>query len=101
MVDSRIVEHAKVLVRHSTKVMKGDNVLIVVTDRGGMPLAVEVYKETVVAGGSPLIIATPGDAVRGHYKLVPEDYLKIFPKHYFEISRLSKLPRKGCGSDGV
>jgi len=91
MVDSRIVEHAKVLVRHSTKVMKGDNVLIVVTDRGGMPLAVEVYKETVVAGGSPLIIATPGDAVRGHYKLVPEDYLKIFPKHYFELVKASDV----------
>jgi len=91
MVDPRIVEHAKVLVRHSTKVGKGDSVLIAVTDPSGIPLAVEVYKETVVAGGSPLIIAMPSDAVRGHFKLASEEYLKIFPKHYFELVKASDV----------
>lgn len=88
--DPRIREHAKVLVGYSTRVKRGDNVLIMVTDRG-MDLATEVYKEASLLGASPMIIATPTEATRGFYELVPEDCLKTFPKHNHELVKASDV----------
>ncbi len=88
--DPRVVEHAKILVNYSTKVRKGDNVLIQISDYG-KDLAVEIYKQAAALGASPLIVTTPDEAVRGYYTLTPEEYLKIFPKHYYELVKASDV----------
>ena len=88
--DQRILEHAKILVNYSTKVRKGDNVLIQVTDYG-RDLATEIYKETSRLGASPLIVTVPTEAVRGYYDLTPEEYLQVFPGHYYELIKASDV----------
>lgn len=88
--DPRVVEHAKILVNYSTKVRKGDNVLIQISDHG-KDLAVEIYKQAAVLGASPLIVTIPDEAVRGYYTLTPEEYLKIFPKHYYALVKASDV----------
>jgi len=84
------VEHAKILVNYSTKVRKGDNVLIQISDYG-KDLAVEIYKQAAVLGASPLIVTMPDEAMRGYYMLTPEEYLKIFPKHYYALVKASEV----------
>ena len=88
--DPRVSEHAKILVKYSTKVKKGDNVLIQLTDYG-KDLAAEIYKETSILGASPLIVTMPTEAVRGYYDLTPENYLQVFPKHYYELIKASNV----------
>lgn len=55
MVDSRISKWAKVLVRYSLGLKKGDYFLIEGIENG-KPLALEVYKEALAAGAHPVII---------------------------------------------
>lgn len=88
--DPRISEHAKILVNYSTKVKKGDNVLIRISDYG-KNLATEIYKEASRLGASPLIVTLPTEAVRGYYELTPEEYLQVFPKHYYELTKASDV----------
>jgi len=88
--DQRILEHAKILVNYSTKVRKGDNVLIQISDYG-RDLATEIYKEASRLGASPLIVTAPTEAVRGYYELTPEEYLQVFPKHYYELIKASDV----------
>lgn len=88
--DPRVLEHAKILVSYSTKVKKGDNVIIRVTDYG-RDLATEIYKEASRLGASPLIITLPTEAIRGYYELTPEEYLQVFPKHYYELTKASDV----------
>ncbi len=88
--DPRVVKHAKILVNYSTKVEKGDKVIIQISDYG-IDLASEIYKEVAMTGGSPLIIAIPSEAVRGYFELTPKEYLKIFPSHYYELVKSSDV----------
>ena len=88
--DPRISKHAKILVNYSTQVKKGDNVLIQLNDYG-KDLATEIYKEASILGGSPLILTTPTEAVRGYYELTPEEYLRVFPEHYYELIKASDV----------
>jgi len=87
---SRVSKHAKILVKYSTKVKKGDNVLVQLTDYG-RDLAAEIYKETSILGASPLIVTMPTEAVRGYCELTPEDYLQVFPEHYYELIKASNV----------
>jgi aminopeptidase len=89
-VDPRVLKHAKILVNYSTKVGKGDNVLIQISDHG-KDLAIEIYKQAAVLGASPLIVTLPDEAIRGYYTLTPEEYLKIFPKHYYALVKASDV----------
>ncbi len=88
--DPRVSEHAKILVNYSTKVRKGDQVLIGITD-GGRDLATEIYKEASRLGASLLIVTVPTEALRGYYEVTPEDYLNVFPQHYYELVRASDV----------
>jgi len=88
--DQRVLKHAKILVNYSTKVEKGDNVLIQITDYG-RELATEIYKEASRLGASPLIVTVPTEAVRGYYELTPEEYLQVFPRHYYELIKASDV----------
>jgi aminopeptidase len=68
MPDPRIAKLARVLVRYSTSVAPGDRVLI----RGSTvaaPLAVEVFREVLLAGGLPWV------------RLVPEEIGELFFRH--------------------
>ena len=64
--DSRLYDLAKLIVHTSTKVKRGDNVIIQIVDEG-QDLATEIYKEVVHVGGHPLIISTPSEATRGFF----------------------------------
>lgn len=88
--DKRLSELAKILVYYSTRVKKGDNVIILVTDEG-VDLATAIYQETSILGASPLIVTMPTEALRGYYKQTPEEYLQIFPDHYYELIKASDV----------
>jgi len=89
-VDPRISEHARILVEHSAKVREGDRVVIQIGDYG-RELATEVYKESAKRGASPLIVMVPSEALRGYYEATPEEYLQIFPGHYYELVKASDV----------
>ena len=85
-----MTSHAKILVDYSTSVREGDMVLITVEDQG-FDLACEVYKEVSKRGASPLIVAFPSEATRGFYMETPEEYITVFPKHYYELVKASDV----------
>jgi len=85
-----VTEHAKLIVTYATGVKKGDQVLIVASDYG-LDLASEVYKEAAKLGASPLIVMTPSEVTRAYYEVTPEDYLDIFPKHLYELTKASDV----------
>jgi len=85
-----VTSHAKILVDYSTSVREGDMVLITVEDQG-FDLACEVYKEVSKRGASPLIVAFPSEATRGFYVETPEEYITVFPKHYYELVKASDV----------
>jgi len=88
--DLRVTKHADVLVNYSTKVKKGDNVLIQLSDEG-IDLATEIYKKVAQIGGNPLIINTPSEAVRGYYELTPKKFLKNFPTNVYSLAKESDV----------
>jgi aminopeptidase len=88
--DPRVTEHAKLIVTYATGVKKGDQVLIMASDYG-LDLASEVYKEAAKLGASPLIMMTPSELTRAYYEVTPEDYLDLFPKHLFELTKASDV----------
>ncbi len=88
--DQKVTQHAKVLVNYSTRVKERDNVLIQLVDHG-MDVAMEIYKETARLGASPLIVSTPTEAMRSYYDVVPEQYLDVFPRHLYELTKASDV----------
>lgn len=79
MVDERVKKVAKILVEHSTKVKKGDSVLI----NGSFlakDLLFEVYKLVLLKGAYPRVnIGLPGSGTF-YYKNASETQLKHYPK---------------------
>ena len=55
MADQRVAKLAKILVHHSTKVKRGDTVMINASTELAKPLVLEVYREVVKAGGHPIM----------------------------------------------
>jgi aminopeptidase len=88
--DSRLFDFAKLIVHTSTRVKRGDNVIIQISDKG-QDLAIEIYKEVVHVGGHPLIIATPSEATRGFFNIADDETIKTIPKHYFDLVKASDV----------
>ncbi len=55
MVDARLIKLAKVLVHYSLKLKKGD-LFVIEGNTQCEPLALEVYKEALVAGANPILV---------------------------------------------
>jgi aminopeptidase len=88
--DPRVTEHAKLIVTYATGVKKGDQVLIMASDYG-LDLASEIYKEAARRGGSPLIMMTPSEVNRAYYEVIPDEYLDIFPRHFYDLTKASDV----------
>ncbi len=88
--DSRLLDFAKLLVHTSTRVERGDTVLIHIVDVG-QDLATEVFKEVARVGGQPLIVTTPSEATRGFYQAVDDATLTTMPTHYLELVKASDV----------
>jgi aminopeptidase len=74
MKDQRVEALAQILVRYSTKVEKGDTVVISSTTPAE-PLALAVYEEVLRAGGLPMINLAPDGATAAFYELASDDQL--------------------------
>ncbi|MBI2676159.1 MAG: aminopeptidase [Candidatus Aenigmarchaeota archaeon] len=85
MADERIRKVADILVNYSTKVKKGDRVLINF-DWQARELALECYKLCIINGALPKLDANvPGQAYI-YYKHAAEHQLKSFPKvSFYEV----------------
>jgi aminopeptidase len=57
----------------------------------GLDLASEIYKEAAKLGGSPLIVMTPSEVTRAYYEVTPEEFLDIYPKHLYELTKASDV----------
>ncbi len=90
ILDPRISKHAETLVNYSTKVKKGENLLVQVSDEG-MDLAIEIYKKAAQLGANPLILSFPAEAMRGYYELTPEKFLQNFPSHMYALVKASDV----------
>lgn len=88
--DPRIIRHARIIVDYSTKIKKGDNVLIQFSDLG-KELAVEIFKQASKLGASCLIVNSPTEAIEAYYQVTSGKHLKIFPKHLFELVKASDV----------
>lgn len=89
--DSRVVEHAKILVNYCTSVKPGDNVRVGIQDAEGLELATEVCKEAARNGAHPLIIASPSEMIRGLIDSTPIKELGVTPRNYLELTRASDV----------
>ncbi len=86
MVDSRITKLAQLLVYHSTKVKKGDKVIIS-SDVLAEPLIKEIYKLCMQQGAFPTVkIILPGLNYL-YYKYAQDHQLKYYPKLTEEEAR--------------
>jgi aminopeptidase len=75
MSDPRVAKLARVLVNYSTSVAPGDRVLI----RGSVvaaPLAAELYRAVLEAGGLPWVRLVPDSLAELFYRHASEDHLK-------------------------
>ncbi|MEA2497487.1 MAG: aminopeptidase [Thermoleophilaceae bacterium] len=74
MRDQRIENLAQILVRYSTKVQKGESVVI-----GGAssaePLLLSIYEEVLRAGGNPILQMTAEEAAASFYRLASDEQL--------------------------
>jgi aminopeptidase len=79
MVDERISKLAKILVEHSTKVKKGD-LVVINGDTVAEPLVKEVYRLCLLKGAYPAVhLSLPGMA-HTYYKYANDDQLARFPE---------------------
>ncbi|HEX8054071.1 MAG TPA: aminopeptidase [Thermoleophilaceae bacterium] len=74
MKDQRAEALAQILVRYSTKVQKGDTVVIQSTTPAE-PLALAVYEEVLRAGGLPMVQLAPDGAASAFYGLASDEQL--------------------------
>ncbi|MBW2965020.1 aminopeptidase [Candidatus Woesearchaeota archaeon] len=79
MVDERIKKLAGVLVNHSTKVKKGDRVVIS-GDVVAEPLMKEVYRLCLQKGAFPAVHASFPGMSQMYYKYASDEQLKRFPE---------------------
>lgn len=85
MVDPRVAKVAEILVDHSTKVKRGDRVLIV-ADYESKDLALEVFKLALQRGAYPRLKASLPGFTYTYFKYASDDQIKHFPDvDYYEI----------------
>jgi aminopeptidase len=82
--DTRIREHAKILVNYSCEVKKGDHVVVVVEDHA-QELAREIVKAVAVKGGTTVVVQRSPETERAFLDVIPDEYVDNFPDHYFEM----------------
>src|SRR5687767_15232868 len=73
--DPRIEKLADVLVNYSTGVKPGDLVLIRVLDPVAQPMALQVYKHVLKAGGNAVFAMSPRGASSVFYKYASDEQL--------------------------
>ncbi len=78
--DSRIDEHARILVEWSTEVKRGDMVIIS-ANPDAHDLVVAVTKHVAKAGGSPIVIMSSEEFERAFFDAADDDTIQLFPKH--------------------
>ncbi|MFW9953858.1 MAG: aminopeptidase [Candidatus Thorarchaeota archaeon] len=78
--DSRIEQHAKILVNWSTEIKRGDNVVIVASPLAH-DLAVAVTKEVARAGGNPMTLMNSEEVTRAFFDGADDETLKTEPRH--------------------
>ncbi len=86
----RVRELAEIVVAHSTRVRKRDNVLIQYAD-DGLDLAAGIHKECSSRGANALILTTPVEVVKCYYDVTAPTYLRNFPSHYYALVRSSDV----------
>lgn len=74
MRDPRVENLAKILVRYSSEVEKGDVVRIAGTS-SGEPLLLAIYEEVLRAGANPVLTMMPEEAAASFYRLADDDQL--------------------------
>ncbi|MBU7014610.1 MAG: aminopeptidase [Theionarchaea archaeon] len=82
--DSRITEHAKILVDYSCEIQEGDHVVVVVEDYG-QELAKEIVKLVAQRGGTTVVIQRPPEMERALLDAAPDEYVDRFPDHLFAM----------------
>ncbi|MBI5971334.1 MAG: aminopeptidase [Deltaproteobacteria bacterium] len=80
MSDPRVEKLAKILVRHSARVKKGDRVLISASSELAKPLVLEVYKEVMKAGAHPTASIAFEETSNIFYDYANDDQIRNFPK---------------------
>ena len=83
MVDPRIKEAARILVDYSTKVKKGENVIISGSSEAA-PLIKELYKLVIKKGAYPSVKVGLDGMSYIYYKNASQEQLRHFPDIYFE-----------------
>src|SRR5574344_2468141 len=81
-------KYARVLVDYSTKVKKGDLVMIRATSAEAQPLIKEIYKRVLERGGHPLLRNSICDMSDIFIKYASDeqlDFVDPIPKHEHEI----------------
>ena len=90
MVDPRVKKAADILVNYSTKVKKGEYVVIN-SELGSIPLMMEVYKLVVKNGAFPIShVSVPGMGYN-YYKFASEFQLKKFPELSMEETKKANV----------
>ncbi len=84
MADPRVEELARILVRHSLGVKRGETVLISSSSELAKPLVLEVYREVMEAGAHPMTSISFEETQNIFYEKASEQQLLNFPriKHY-------------------
>src|SRR3989338_7368134 len=100
MTDPRIIQTAKILVEHSTKVKKGERVRIN-TDPLSAPLAKELYKLCIQKGAYPSVnCSLPGFSYT-YYKYANDEQLKKFPDIAMHEARNTQVWISISGEDNT
>ncbi|HQP91997.1 MAG TPA: aminopeptidase, partial [Candidatus Omnitrophota bacterium] len=82
MTDPRIEKLADILVNYSTRVGKGDVVMIDFSGTRPMPLVKEIYKKSLENGAKYVEYNfSAEDLTKIFYDTAGEEQLKYFPKH--------------------
>ena len=84
MADPRVEELARILVRHSLGVKRGETVLISSSSELAKPLVLEIYREVMEAGAHPMTSISFEETQNIFYQKASESQLLNFPriKHY-------------------
>ncbi|MFZ3072124.1 MAG: aminopeptidase, partial [Thermodesulfobacteriota bacterium] len=89
MADKRVKKLASILVGHSLGVKKNDVVLIASSSELGKPLVLEVFRETLEAGGHPLLSVGFEETQNIFYDNASRDQILNFPKtKFFEAKNI-------------
>ncbi len=79
--DSRIVEHARIVTEWSTEIKKGDRVLVRATP-DSHDFVIALYKQITSKGGIPITLLATDEMSRAFFDGADEDTINTAPEHY-------------------